>query len=101
MADLDFPHGRRYYTKSGYFPYLDDNTIDRLMNAVTTIPSSETILSLPILVARRPRSLRDETAFGDRSAPFVLTLWRTGQMRPPTPATLRGHATSSINFDRP
>ncbi len=26
MADSDFPHGRRYYTKSGYFTYLDDNT---------------------------------------------------------------------------
>src|SRR6202167_5532492 len=24
MADSDFPHGRRYYTKSGYFNYLDD-----------------------------------------------------------------------------
>ena len=24
MADSDFPHGRRYYTKSGYFSRLDD-----------------------------------------------------------------------------
>src|SRR5216684_3589462 len=26
MADADFPHGRRYYTKSGYFTYLDDRS---------------------------------------------------------------------------
>ena len=29
MADSDFPHGRRYYTKSGYFKHLDHSTIDR------------------------------------------------------------------------
>ncbi|HEX3156432.1 MAG TPA: FAD-binding oxidoreductase, partial [Candidatus Angelobacter sp.] len=28
MADSDFPHGRRYYTKSGYFNYLDNGSID-------------------------------------------------------------------------
>src|SRR3984885_10989139 len=31
MADSDFPHGRRYYTQSGYFSYFDGNTIDRLV----------------------------------------------------------------------
>ena len=33
MADSDFPHGQRYYTKSGYFTYLDDSSIDRLLEA--------------------------------------------------------------------
>ena len=33
MADSVFPHGRRYYSKSGYFTYLDDSTIDRLLEA--------------------------------------------------------------------
>src|SRR6476660_3229997 len=28
MADSDFPHGRRYYTKSGYFATLEDTTVD-------------------------------------------------------------------------
>ncbi len=74
MADLDFPHGRRYYTKSGYFAYLDDNTIDRLMNAVTTIPSAETIIELAYLGGAAAQVAAHETSFGDRGAPFVLTL---------------------------
>jgi len=28
MADEEFPHGRRYYTKSGYFKSLSDHAID-------------------------------------------------------------------------
>jgi hypothetical protein len=74
MADSDFPHGRRYYTKSGYFTYLDNNSIDRLMDAVTTIPSSETMIELAYLGGAAAQVEAHETAFGDRSAPFVLTL---------------------------
>jgi hypothetical protein len=74
MADADFPHGRRYYTKSGYFTYLDNATIDRLLDAVTTIPSSETQIELAYLGGAAARIAPDETAFGDRSAPFILNL---------------------------
>jgi FAD binding domain/Berberine and berberine like len=74
MADSDFPHGRRYYTKSGYFASLEDSTIDRLMEAVATIPSSETIIELAYLGGAAAQVGARETAFGDRSAPFVLTL---------------------------
>src|SRR5579863_5384582 len=49
MADSVFPHGRRYYTKSGYFTYLDDRTIDRMVEAVAAIPSPETVLELAYL----------------------------------------------------
>jgi hypothetical protein len=74
MADFDFPHGRRYYTKSGYFTYLDDATIHRMVEALATIPSSETIIELAYLGGAAGRIKAEETAFGDRSAPFVLTL---------------------------
>lgn len=74
MADFDFPHGRRYYTKSGYFTYLDDSTIDRLVEAVARIPSSETQIELAYLGGAAARVGADETAFGDRSAPFILNL---------------------------
>jgi hypothetical protein len=74
MADSDFPHGRRYYTKSGYFTYLDDGTIDRLLEAVVTIPSSETQIELAYLGGAAARMGADETAFGDRSSPFILNL---------------------------
>ena len=34
MADEEFPHGRRYYTKSGYCKALDDNTIDLMAQSL-------------------------------------------------------------------
>jgi FAD binding domain/Berberine and berberine like len=74
MADLDFPHGRRYYTKSGYFAYLDGRTIDRMVEAVSTIPSSETQIELAYLGGAAAQVAATETAFGDRSAPFIMNL---------------------------
>jgi len=74
MADSDFPHGRRYYTKSGYFADLDGRTIRRLVEAVTSIPSPETMIELAYLGGAAAQVAAHETAFGDRSAPFVLTL---------------------------
>jgi hypothetical protein len=74
MADSDFPHGQRYYTKSGYFTYLDDSTIDRMLEAVGSIPSSETQIELAYLGGAAARVAAKETAFGDRSAPFIMNL---------------------------
>jgi hypothetical protein len=74
MADSDFPHGRRYYTKSGYFNYLDNGSIDRLMESLATIPSPETMIELAYLGGAASQVPASETAFGDRSAPFVITL---------------------------
>jgi hypothetical protein len=74
MADSDFPRGRRYYTKSGYFTDLDDRSIDRLVEAVTTIPSPETQIELAYLGGAAARIGAAETAFGDRSSPFILNL---------------------------
>jgi len=77
MADSDFPHGMCYYTKSGYFTHLDGTTIDRMVEAIGTIPSSETIIELAYLGGAAGQIAAKETAFGDRSAPFVLTLLAT------------------------
>ena len=74
MADSDFPHGRRYYTKSGYFTDLDSDTIDRLVEAIATIPSSDTQIELAYLGGAAAQIAANETAFGDRSAPFILNL---------------------------
>jgi hypothetical protein len=73
MADSEFPHGRRYYTKSGYFRYLDDSTIDRMIQAMATIPSSARI-ELAYLGGAAAQVSASETAFGDRSAPFIINL---------------------------
>jgi hypothetical protein len=74
MADAAFPHGRRYYTKSGYFTYLDDSTISRMVEAVATIPSSETQIELAYLGGAAAQLSANETAFGDRTAPFIMNL---------------------------
>lgn len=74
MADSDFPHGRRYYTKSGYFSYLDDVTLDCLLQALTTIPSPDTQIELAYLGGAAGQVASDETAFGDRSSPFIMNL---------------------------
>jgi len=74
MADSDFPHGRRYYTKSGYFTYLDDASMNLMMEAVAQIPSPDTMIELAYLGGAAAQVAAHETSFGDRSAPFVLTL---------------------------
>lgn len=79
LADSDFPHGRRYYTKSGYFAYLDDVTIDLLLQALEEIPSPDTQIELAYLGGAAGQVAADETAFGDRSAPIIMNLlahWR-------------------------
>jgi hypothetical protein len=74
MADSDFPHGRRYYTKSGYFNRLDDGTINSMIEAVATIPSPQTQIELAYLGGAAGQVDARETAFGDRSAPFIMNL---------------------------
>ena len=74
MADSAFPHGRRYYTKSGYFSDLADTIIDRLLEAAATIPSPQTQIELAYLGGSAAQIGADETAFGDRSSPFILNL---------------------------
>jgi hypothetical protein len=74
MADHEFPHGRRYYTKSGYFEKLDDQDIRRMVEALATIPSPASQIELSYLGGAAGRIGAGETAFGDRSSPFIVNL---------------------------
>jgi len=74
MADSAFPHGQRYYTKSGYFTHLEDGTIGHLIEALNSIASSGTQIELAYLGGAAAQIDASETAFGDRSAPFILNL---------------------------
>jgi FAD binding domain/Berberine and berberine like len=74
MADSEFPHGRRYYTKSGYFAHLDDRSIAHMVDAVSMVPSSETQIELAYLGGEAAEVAAEETAFGDRSAPVIVNL---------------------------
>jgi FAD binding domain/Berberine and berberine like len=73
MADHEFPHGWRYYTKSGYFKSLHDGSIERMLESLATIPPM-TQIELAYLGGAAQRIAADETAFGDRSSPFVINL---------------------------
>ena len=74
MADAEFPHGGRYYTKSGYFKSLDDKSIEQMVEALASVPSPSTQIELAYLGGAASRVSATETAFGDRGAPFVLNL---------------------------
>jgi FAD binding domain/Berberine and berberine like len=74
MADSEFPHGRRYYTKSGYFTDLNDDSIDQMIAALATVPSGETQIELAYLGGAAAEVAPQQTAFGDRSAPFIVNL---------------------------
>jgi hypothetical protein len=74
MADTDFPHGARYYTKSGYFYSLEETSIDLMLAALKEIPSPKNQIELAYLGGEAGRVGAHETAFGDRSAPFIMNL---------------------------
>jgi hypothetical protein len=74
MADHEFPHGRRYYTKSGYFKSLADQDIRRIVEALAAIPSPASQIELSYLGGAAGRVPAGETAFGDRSCPFIVNL---------------------------
>jgi hypothetical protein len=93
MADHEFPHGRRYYTKSGYFKKLDDQDIRRMVEALGTIPSPASQIELSYLGGAAGRIDAGETAFGDRSSPFIVNLlgnWSDPVEDPTNIAWIRG-----------
>jgi FAD/FMN-containing dehydrogenase len=73
MADHEFPHGWRYYSKSGYFKNFNDGSIEHLLESLATIPSM-TQIELAYLGGAAGRIEADATAFGDRGAPFVINI---------------------------
>jgi hypothetical protein len=74
LADSDFPYERRYYTKAGYFKTLNDEGIEIMREALATNPSVSNEIELAYLGGAAARVAPGETAFGGRSAPFVLNL---------------------------
>ena len=74
MADAEFPHGRRYYSKSGYFRSLGDDSIESLIASLDAVPPGNTQIELAYLGGAAARVSASETAFGDRSAPFIMNL---------------------------
>jgi hypothetical protein len=77
MADWEFPVGYRYYTKSGYMKILSDEAIACMINALATMPSPLTQIEVGYQGGVAGRVGADETAFGDRSSPFIINILGT------------------------
>ncbi|MGB6877688.1 MAG: FAD-dependent oxidoreductase [Candidatus Acidiferrales bacterium] len=74
MADAEFPHGRRYYTKSGYFKTLGDDSIQHMLDALPFVPSASSQIELVYLGGVAGRVGPSETAFGSRAAPYIINI---------------------------
>jgi hypothetical protein len=71
--DEDYPaHELRYYWKSRYLTGLDDEAIDHLVALNDRSPSPRSTLDVWQLGGALARVPADATAFGDRSAPYLL-----------------------------
>jgi FAD/FMN-containing dehydrogenase len=73
MFDVFFPTGLRYYWKSIYLDDLRDDLVDLLISRTADRPSPLTLLSLRHLGGAIGRVPAGATAFGDRSAEFLLS----------------------------
>jgi hypothetical protein len=70
--DGDYPDGRRYYWKSLYLESLDDDAIDIVLDLAEERPSSLSTVDIWQLGGAMGRVAPGATAFGDRSAPWLL-----------------------------
>src|SRR5262249_11681154 len=75
LYDAIFPKGRdRCYWKSLYLRALDDDVIDDIVAHLTKRPSDMTYSSIWAFGSAVQRVPAAATAFGDRSAPYMLSL---------------------------
>lgn len=83
LFDEDYPAGEmHYYWKSRYLSKLDDNAIDTLIALNAQAPSHHSTLDLWQMGGAMSRIPATASAFGDRSAPFLLGIeanWEIGE----------------------
>jgi FAD/FMN-containing dehydrogenase len=71
--DPFFPEGRRYYWKSTYIDELSDEAIDTMVAAARARPSGLSGVTFWHLGGAMSRVGDEETAYGRRDAPYLLT----------------------------
>jgi len=72
LFDADYPDGMRYYWRSLHLPGLSDEVIARTLEWWQRRLSPLTTIDLWHLGGAMSRVAPDATAYGDRSAPFLL-----------------------------
>ena len=69
-----YPHGRWNYWKSNFVRELSDEAIDTMIEQFSAAPSPFCVAAFEHLGGEVSRVGEDETAFGDRSAPYTLII---------------------------
>ncbi len=72
LLDEDYPDGWRYYWKSVNVNDLSDEVIERLMAHAESAPSDHSTIDVWYQGGAMSRVGAGESAFGDRSAPYLL-----------------------------
>jgi FAD/FMN-containing dehydrogenase len=72
ILDEDYPDGWRYYWKSVNVPELSDEVIDRLAAHAAASPSPQSTIDIWYQGGAMARVGEQETAFANRSAPYLL-----------------------------
>jgi FAD/FMN-containing dehydrogenase len=72
ILDEDYPNGWRYYWKSQNVDSLGDEVVERLMAHAEDAPSDHSTIDVWYQGGAMGRVGAEETAFGDRSVPYLL-----------------------------
>ncbi len=72
ILDEDYPDGWRYYWKSQNVNSLDNEVIERLMAHAQAAPSDHSTIDVWYQGGAMGRVGAEESAFGDRSVPYLL-----------------------------
>ena len=93
LLDDDYPEGGRYYWKSVNLNGLGDEEIEHLMAHAETAPSDHSTIDVWYQGGAMNRVGAQETAFGDRGAPYLLGIegnWKESHEDEANVAWVRG-----------
>jgi FAD/FMN-containing dehydrogenase len=82
LLDEDYPEGWRYYWKSVNVNALSDEMIERLVVHAEAAPSDHSTIDVWYQGGAMSRVGAEETAFGDRSAPYLLGIEANWEEKP-------------------
>lgn len=74
MLDAPFPHGNRYYWKSGFLEVLSNEAIDTIIRFGETVPSPLTPIILELYGGKAGREPEEGTAYPHRGNQFDLVI---------------------------
>jgi FAD/FMN-containing dehydrogenase len=88
LLDEDYPDGWRYYWKSVNVDGLDDGVIEALIEHAEAAPSDHSTIDIWFQGGAMGRVRADESAFGERSAPYLLGIEANWEEEPEDEANI-------------